>query len=363
MKIKPKANLRLFFLACVFIFLVSDGSACSVFNKAENGKVLFGNVENEASHFTVELQFIPANETLGLHGGFLIFYNGNVAGGMNDQGLCFDVAALPQHPAFNGKPHGDLMNYLLTRCATLSDALDFFYEYFWPGHSTNHIMIMDSTGASAIVEMIGANLYVYSGSEGKVMTNYCIADPEIRLGAYPCPRFEKVTDIMDTAAVTLDNFQKTCEAVHHAYHYALYANIYDPVNLDIYFFNANLPGSPRTHFHLPDELEKGPHHYLLKNNEIFLSSESPAVSEFFDAHAFPNPFGESVKVAIQIGRHSDVDISVFNLNGAEVGDLENKSLPPGRYDYIWWPADLPSGIYICRIQVNRAVRFSKWVKH
>ena len=71
-----------------FMILSIETHACSVFNKTDGSEVLFGNVENEASHYVSELFFKPADEANNNFGHFYFFYNGNIAGGMNDQGLC-----------------------------------------------------------------------------------------------------------------------------------------------------------------------------------------------------------------------------------------------------------------------------------
>ncbi|MEJ2594609.1 MAG: T9SS type A sorting domain-containing protein [bacterium] len=359
--IKPIATLILGGFG--LLFTVFPGQACTVFNKSEDALVLFGNVENEAPQYVAELHFNPPDAVHGKFGHFLIYYNGNVAGGMNDQGLCFDVAGLPEHPAFNGKPYGDLVSYLLEECATLDEALAFFNGYYWPGHGVNHIMIMDKSGASAVVELIESDLFVfYKTGDSQVMTNFSFADPEIRYGEYPCPRYEKATGMLDTMSVSVDHFQQVCEEVSNAYYDALYANIYNPQTLDIYFFNANLPGSERTWFNLVDEMSLGSHHYILKDHEILLDvPEFQQLSYAISANK-PNPFTNHTFFTIELKEHAELSICLFDVQGNRLMVLEENRMPPGVYNYNWNPAPFPKGIYFCKIMIDGIVETRKWVK-
>jgi predicted choloylglycine hydrolase len=349
---------------CYFVLSSLATDACTVFNKSGESKILFGNVENENPTFVSQFHFLPPNETLGKYGSFFIKgENGYIGGGMNDQGLCFDVAAYPEHPASNGKPHGDLMKYLLEDCATVQEALLFFNQYYWPGHCCNHIMIMDKTGSSAVVELIYGVLYIhFKEGNSQVMTNYAIADPEIRFGDYPCPRFMTITDQLDTAAVTVDNFQKICESVHNAYSNALFATIYDPNELDIYFFNPNIPGSDRTKFNLAEEIEKGSHFFRVKNCQLISEIQENKSSKFSVSENVPNPFVCETSFSIDLSSDAIVKISVLNTHGQVIEILENGKMIPGNYSYAWNSGNFPSGFYFCRINMDGIIETRKWVK-
>ncbi len=347
----------------VLLLTVFPGQACTVFNKSEGDLILFGNVENEAPQYVAELHFNPPDAAQGKFGHFLIYYNGNVAGGMNEKGLCFDVAGLPEHPAFNGKPHGDLVSYLLEKCTTLPEALAFFNQYYWPGHNVNHIMIMDKNGASAVVELIEGTLYTFYGQGNRqAMTNFSFADPEIRYGEYPCPRYEKATGMLDTMNVSVDHFQQICEEVSNAYYDALYANIYNPQTLDICFFNANEKGSERTWFNLVDEMNKGSHHYYLKDHEILL--EVPEIQQlpYAVSDNKPNPFSNHTSFSIELHNPAELGVALFDLQGNKIMVWEETRMPPGVYDYNWNSAPFPKGTYLCRIKIDGIVETRKWIK-
>lgn len=349
---------------CCILFAWFPSMACTVFNKSANGKVLFGNVENENPTYISEFHFVPPNETLGKYGSFYIQgSNGYIGGGMNDQGLCFDVASYPSHPGYNGKPHGDLMKYLLEDCATIPEALSFFNQYYWPGHCCNHIMIMDKTGASVVVELIYGVIYVYTkDAESQVITNYSIRDPEIRYGDFPCPRFQLASAQLDTAAITVDNFQKISESVHNAYYNALFATVYDPLELNIHFFNPNISGSERFTFNLDEEMNKGSHFYTVKNCQIVSGIQENNFNAYSISQNQPNPFSTGTRFTLSVFKPSDVKISVLNLHGKQLSTIANKSMKPGEHEFSWDGSQFPSGIYICRMNINGIIETRKWVK-
>lgn len=355
------------FILTLSLFLLMPflpSKACTVFNKSSNNKVLFGNVENEAPQHVAELHFIPPNDALGKYGNFFILYNGNIAGGMNDQGLCFDVAALPAHTAYTGKPHGDLMDYLLNDCATINDALAFFSSYYWPGHNVNHLMVMDSSGTSVVVELIGSSYYMfYKDGESQVMTNFSMADPEIRFGDYPCPRYEKANNMLDTMDITVSNFQKVCEKVSHAFYDALYTSIYNPNTLEVHFFNANISNSQITTFHLVDEFKLGSHYYILKNNQIILGVPASEANVFSISGNAPNPFNNQTSFTLNLSAHSKVNISIFDIHGSIIATLENGKKQPGSHNYKWQSISFPKGLYFCKINVEGIIEIRKWLKH
>jgi choloylglycine hydrolase len=362
---KQAASYRVFLILLFAHAMVPSKSplACTVFNKTEGNTVLFGNVENNLPGLLTELHFIPPNSITGDYGHFFLLLNGNIGGGMNDQGLCFDVAGLPNHPInTEDKAMKDLMAYLLKDCATLQDALDFFKNYYWVGHNVNHLMVMDKTGASAVVEHIGNTVYIFR-KEGnrQVMTNYSFADPDIRYGDYPCPRYITSQSMLDTMSITVANMQKVCEEVSHAYYSGLYANILNPKTLEIYLFNPNIHSQVHT-FDLAGEMAKGSHYYTYKNHQLIMGVEKIADEKYRISNNRPNPFSQETMFSLELKTPATVEILVANIQGQVVETLDSGEKPPGSYQYIWTSSSFPAGIYLCKIYLNGLVETRKWVK-
>lgn len=67
---------------------------------------------------------------------------------------------------------------------------------------------------------------------------------------------------------------------------------------------------------------------------------------------FPNPFNPSTKISYKINQEGYVKLSVFNLVGQEIETLVNEYQSAGKYDIEFNAKDLPSGIYLYKLQVN-----------
>ncbi len=67
---------------------------------------------------------------------------------------------------------------------------------------------------------------------------------------------------------------------------------------------------------------------------------------------FPNPFNPSTKISYKINQEGYVKLSVFNLVGQEIETLVNEYQGAGKYDIEFNAKDLPSGIYLYKLQVN-----------
>jgi hypothetical protein len=69
---------------------------------------------------------------------------------------------------------------------------------------------------------------------------------------------------------------------------------------------------------------------------------------------YPNPFFASTTVSFSISTVENVTLSVFDLAGREVKRLmENKLCEAGEHQVDFRADDLPSGVYLCRLQAGR----------
>ena len=90
-------------------------------------------------------------------------------------------------------------------------------------------------------------------------------------------------------------------------------------------------------------------------SEIVAGVEEPvALSADFSLSAGPNPAHGSVKIDLNLESRSDVEISIWNMQGTKVTTLETRTLAPGAHSYIWERndisgAEVPAGVYIVRV--------------
>jgi len=80
--------------------------------------------------------------------------------------------------------------------------------------------------------------------------------------------------------------------------------------------------------------------------------------------AYPNPFNPQTLIAYQLGKESDVTISVFDMLGRQVKSLYNGHQAEGVYNVYWNGTDdsgrqAASGSYIIQMQTNDITQTQK----
>jgi len=74
--------------------------------------------------------------------------------------------------------------------------------------------------------------------------------------------------------------------------------------------------------------------------------------EFSISQNYPNPFNPSTTINYQLPITGNVKISIYDALGKNVGTLVNKSQNAGNYSIEWNAANLPSGVYIYKIEAG-----------
>jgi len=67
---------------------------------------------------------------------------------------------------------------------------------------------------------------------------------------------------------------------------------------------------------------------------------------------YPNPFNSSTNIIYNLPNTSDVNITIFDINGREIELLQNEIKSIGRHTLKWNPENLPSGIYFLKMTVT-----------
>ncbi len=66
---------------------------------------------------------------------------------------------------------------------------------------------------------------------------------------------------------------------------------------------------------------------------------------------YPNPFNPETKIGWTMHEGGLVKVAVYDLLGREVAVLVNGEMPAGRHETSWDAASLPSGVYVCRLEM------------
>ena len=94
---------------------------------------------------------------------------------------------------------------------------------------------------------------------------------------------------------------------------------------------------------------------------VFIALEKALPQEFFLSQNYPNPFNPITDINYHISVAGDVELSIYNTLGQKVRTLVKKKQSAGFYNVKFDSQDLPSGIYIYKIQAGEFMDFKKMV--
>lgn len=109
-----------------------------------------------------------------------------------------------------------------------------------------------------------------------------------------------------------------------------------------------------------NNVQSGQYYYRLKQIDYSGAYEySPEievdfspVTQFGLEQNYPNPFNPSTKIKFSIIENSQVKLAVYNLLGETVRTLINQPMPVGNYEVEFDASDLPSGMYIYKLEAG-----------
>jgi len=82
-------------------------------------------------------------------------------------------------------------------------------------------------------------------------------------------------------------------------------------------------------------------------------------TELFIGEAYPNPFNPVVQFDYILPIKSNVNISVYDVNGRVVSILENNIKGIGEYNIVWDANSFSSGAYFIQCRINNVVSTQK----
>jgi hypothetical protein len=89
--------------------------------------------------------------------------------------------------------------------------------------------------------------------------------------------------------------------------------------------------------------------------------EAPMPREYALEQNFPNPFNPKTTISYALKDAGFVTLKVYNLMGQEVTTLVSQQLDAGHYTATFTATNLPSGVYVYRLEVNDFVSTKKMV--
>lgn len=266
MRIATKVKVLFLFL-CLWMaqggFIVD---ACSIFLVSDHSTVLVGN--NEDTPLTdAKITFTPATDKK--YGkmvfSFDSFRDGFPQGGMNTEGLFFDIAVSPAlevifPPELVRSDSHLVLEKILEECSTTKDAVDMASKYTLEGIQGVQIFFADKTGDAAVIGAGNDKRVHVTWKKDKflLLTNFNLENPQA--GGYPCYRYSLATEMLkENSEPSVANLRALLWALHtEGPATTFYSNIYDLKNgvMYLYYFhNFEMPFK----IELNEELKKGLH--------------------------------------------------------------------------------------------------------
>jgi|GEM_PF-1257941 len=100
--------------------------------------------------------------------------------------------------------------------------------------------------------------------------------------------------------------------------------------------------------------------YQLSKDIVTGIEEGELVPEIFELKQnYPNPFNPGTKIVFNLPKAVDVQLTIYNILGQEVGTLVDERLAAGEYDITFEARDLAAGLYFYRIQAGSFIETKK----
>lgn len=100
----------------------------------------------------------------------------------------------------------------------------------------------------------------------------------------------------------------------------------------------------------------------------FVKNQTTSIEENADSDEFPNtiainnypnPFNPTTNIVVELNKAQAIKLTIYNLMGQKIQTLVNKNFTAGKHQFEFNAVNLPSGIYLYKLQTNEAVLTKK----
>jgi predicted choloylglycine hydrolase len=301
--------------------------SCTVFTASIGNAVLFGNNEDVGDKSPTVWVVRATDKAYGwIYFGFRFYPIGQKhfpMGGMNDQGLCFDITSIPEckmshYPGrYPGENAGVFGETVLKSCKNVEEAVLFIEQYDLSSFGDVQFLFADAEGNSMVL---------CPGTDGKmkvikkvgvyqVITNFNLLQKD---RVRPCERYNTASEMLKAVKsedfLIVKYFLEILRATSNPS--TTYSTIYDPVHGIAYFYNKQNFKDVAV-FDLKEEMEKGNNSYDAsrlfpkKNPEKLEEPESPSEITESEEPESPSEITESEEPVPVTKRTSLGSVSIF----------------------------------------------------
>jgi tetratricopeptide (TPR) repeat protein len=232
----------LILISTILVSLMHQSAkACTIFTASNNQKVLVGNNEDNSPNLKTYLWITPsANQKFG----FITWgsFKKKPEGGMNERGLFWDAAAMPQKIDIVRDSHkvdfkGYFVEKALSECATVDEVVKLVSQYNLLWQEKAQILVADASGDYAVIH---AN-YILRKSDIKqshfTLTNFKV---NCSKSGY-CNRFQTAEKLLSQTDFSEESFKNILSktAQNDIDNATLYSQICDLRNGTITLFQKN----------------------------------------------------------------------------------------------------------------------------
>jgi hypothetical protein len=93
----------------------------------------------------------------------------------------------------------------------------------------------------------------------------------------------------------------------------------------------------------------------------WFATTEPEIPQTFAISAYPNPFNPTTVISYQLSVDSHVNLVIYDISGRKVAELVNGWRDAGYHEVAFDGSDVPSGVYIFRIQAGEFTAVGKLI--
>jgi hypothetical protein len=235
--------------------------------------------------------------------------------------------------------------------------------YFGASDPLPLIASWDWTRAGTYANEIDANdFFGATVNDEMYMDNYYFGDAMPPIIPVELTSF---TAVSNNGVVQL-NWQTATEVNNHMFEIERKAEASEFTTIG-YVEGSGTTTEPRSYSYTDNEVNTGTYTYRLKqidfdgtftySNEVEVDVTAPLT--FNLGQNYPNPFNPSTKINYSIPEDGNIKLAVYNIVGEEVAVLVNGFTQAGSFDVTFNASNLPSGVYIYKLQSANSVQTKK----